>query len=457
MANEEHYSVIKKGVSAWNEWMSLRKVTPDLRGANLRRADLMGANLEGANLRRADLRRAHLTEANLRRADLRRAHLTEANLVGTDLMGADLRGAYLEGTDLMGANFVGANFVGAYLMGANLRRANLEVADLTKANLRRANLMGANLERANLTEANLTEAKLISSRLGWSSLDKSILEKAIFLNVDIDSSRLINTRLQGLIVDQHSISQIPQELQDEYKDTWLVIDSGLDKESIIRSIEFQPQHKEAGMSILGYFGTVLRNKYKDMDVSVAIKQAGLRVTMIIEPPRGKSEAVERTLDDYGLVVTGEMRPEEFYTDQLQVMELKNQLRIAGVQLEYQKELLDFSKDQYGKRIESLEGEVSFLRGHVGDLLKSKILKTQIFFNKMIQQHDDIKNELSILSRKLSNSRPSEKDIQEVKDILLEVRDRDPGLFGTILERLIEFGYGVAGSLWASLIMELLKL
>ena len=145
--------------------------------------------------------------------------------------------------------------------------------------------MGANLERANLTEANLTEAKLISSRLGWSSLDKSILEKAIFLNVDIDSSRLINTRLQGLIVDQHSISQIPQELQDEYKDTWLVIDSGLDKESIIRSIEFQPQHKEAGMSILGYFGTVLRNKYKDMDVSVAIKQAGLRVTMIIEPPR----------------------------------------------------------------------------------------------------------------------------------------------------------------------------
>ncbi len=38
MANEEHYSVIKKGVSAWNEWMSLRKVTPDFEGADLTEA-----------------------------------------------------------------------------------------------------------------------------------------------------------------------------------------------------------------------------------------------------------------------------------------------------------------------------------------------------------------------------------------------------------------------------------
>lgn len=38
--------------------------------ANLRRADLSGANLSEANLRRADLRRADLSEANLRGADL---------------------------------------------------------------------------------------------------------------------------------------------------------------------------------------------------------------------------------------------------------------------------------------------------------------------------------------------------------------------------------------------------
>ncbi len=54
----------------------------DLRGADLEGADLRGADLEGADLRGADLRRAHLEGADLR----------EARLEGADLEGADLSG-----------------------------------------------------------------------------------------------------------------------------------------------------------------------------------------------------------------------------------------------------------------------------------------------------------------------------------------------------------------------------
>ena len=61
--------------------------------ANLRRADL-----RGANLRRADLR-----GANLRGADLWRADLSGANLRGANLWDADLSGAYLRGANLRGA------------------------------------------------------------------------------------------------------------------------------------------------------------------------------------------------------------------------------------------------------------------------------------------------------------------------------------------------------------------
>ncbi|EOX1324977.1 pentapeptide repeat-containing protein [Salmonella enterica] len=59
------------------------------------RANLRDANLCGANLRDADLRGANLCGANLRGADLRGANLCGANLCGANLRDADLRGANL--------------------------------------------------------------------------------------------------------------------------------------------------------------------------------------------------------------------------------------------------------------------------------------------------------------------------------------------------------------------------
>ena len=69
-------------------------------GADLRRADLHGADLREADLRGADLLGANLHEADLHGADLRGADLREADLHGADLHEADLRGADLHGADL---------------------------------------------------------------------------------------------------------------------------------------------------------------------------------------------------------------------------------------------------------------------------------------------------------------------------------------------------------------------
>ncbi|EAQ5954080.1 pentapeptide repeat-containing protein [Salmonella enterica] len=87
--------------------------------ANLRGADLYGANLCDANLRGANLCGANLCDANLRGADL-----YGANLCDTNLRGADLRD-----TNLRGANLCGANLCGADLCDTNLRGADLP--DLT--------------------------------------------------------------------------------------------------------------------------------------------------------------------------------------------------------------------------------------------------------------------------------------------------------------------------------------
>ncbi|EMH0613394.1 pentapeptide repeat-containing protein [Salmonella enterica] len=59
-----------------------------------------------------------------------RANLRDANLCGADLCDANLRDANLRGANLCGADLRGANLRGADLCGANLRGANLCDADL---------------------------------------------------------------------------------------------------------------------------------------------------------------------------------------------------------------------------------------------------------------------------------------------------------------------------------------
>ena len=88
------------------------------------------ADLRDANLRGADLCYANLCDANLRGADLRAADLRGANLRGANLRAADLRGANLRGANLCYANLRGADLCDANLRGADLRAADLRGADL---------------------------------------------------------------------------------------------------------------------------------------------------------------------------------------------------------------------------------------------------------------------------------------------------------------------------------------
>ena len=86
-----------------------------------------------ANLQGRDFSHRYLGQANLR----------EAQLVGANFYMADLREACLVGANLTGANLIGANLAGADLREANLKGANLLVADLHQAILHGANLTGA--------------------------------------------------------------------------------------------------------------------------------------------------------------------------------------------------------------------------------------------------------------------------------------------------------------------------
>jgi hypothetical protein len=85
LVTKEGLMVLTTILEKHKKWLSYEDggECANLRGANLCGADLHGANLRGANLREADLHGANLRGANLREADLH----------GANLRGADLRGA----------------------------------------------------------------------------------------------------------------------------------------------------------------------------------------------------------------------------------------------------------------------------------------------------------------------------------------------------------------------------
>ncbi|RED91328.1 hypothetical protein [Marinoscillum furvescens] len=127
-----------------------------------------------------------------------------------------------------------------------------------------------------------------------------------------------------------------------------------------RCIEFPPEYHQAGLNILNFFGTYLREQYPDEDAKVKIEQDGLHVRLIIEKEDGKSEIIEKALHEYELIVTGKETPEKFTQNDKLVLEIKNELRIAKYRIESQQDIINVQA-----------GQIEKLMGIVGEGLANK--------------------------------------------------------------------------------------
>ena len=204
MADIELVQIVKRGRDAVAEWreanpnrlMDLnagymshaRMPMVDLRGADMRNADFMGAMI-----RRGDLSGSYLNDAHFYRADLREANLSRSLAPGANLRGADLRGANLTGINMDRATLSEANLAGANLTNANLDRANLDRANLTGANLTGASFNGANLSRTNLSGATLSQADFYEAVLNDTGADQAdfhdcIIGYTVFQNCALNTA-----------------------------------------------------------------------------------------------------------------------------------------------------------------------------------------------------------------------------------------------------------------------------
>jgi uncharacterized protein YjbI with pentapeptide repeats len=223
MANDEHVTLLKKGVAAWKAW---RATTAKNKQVALLKNDVAAWNAwreENQDIRRnlnwADLSKTGLAApsgyrlgqsgatrlgelfrdlSRVGRVDLSGANLREADLSGANLCEANLYEAILIGADLHGANLSGANLIGANLREANLATANLSGAYCLMANLGLANLSGTNLSGAGLLMANLTKANLSGANLREADLGGSTLVNADVTDADLTGCRIYGTSAWGL-------------------------------------------------------------------------------------------------------------------------------------------------------------------------------------------------------------------------------------------------------------------
>jgi hypothetical protein len=125
-----------------------------------------------------------------------------------------------------------------------------------------------------------------------------------------------------------------------------------DSEVVIdRCIEFPPEFHQAGLNILNFFGTYIREQYPNENAKVKIEQNGKVVRLIIETSNGKKEIIEKALTEYQLVVTGQKKPEEITQNQNLILELNTELRIAKVRIETQQDIMLVQKGQINKLLE----------------------------------------------------------------------------------------------------------
>jgi uncharacterized protein YjbI with pentapeptide repeats len=192
MANDEHVTILRKGVDAWNTWRRENPdIRPDLSKADFSGRDLRNANLGGARLIGTDLDNADLSGACLIDTDLDTANLSHAVLVGAECSSE---------TDFSGARLVYANFSGLTLNGVRFINANLNRADLSRAHLIEAKFFAAHLLRADLTGADLTGANLVYATLVDTDLRGADLTGCRIHGVSAWGPKLDGAKQQNLVI-----------------------------------------------------------------------------------------------------------------------------------------------------------------------------------------------------------------------------------------------------------------
>lgn len=238
---------------------------------------------------------------------------------------------------------------------------------------------------------------------------------------------------------------------------------------IEKSIEFPPEHYQAGVGILSYFGEVLKAKHPESKSKVRIEQDGSTVRLHILSKNGEKEIIEKTLEEYTLVVADKAKPESLFSDQMQIMALSHKLEMAKMEVRQTQSMLLLSEKMNSNKVRSLEEEVTYMRTHIAKQLESSdhdkktiqnLCNTQgEFINAQIEHQDKIldslvdqacyKSEvvlaLNTIKEKLEIGVLESDEVELTRQISI-VANNAPELLPSLGEALKSTLYGVTGNI-----------
>jgi ATP-dependent Lon protease len=144
------------------------------------------------------------------------------------------------------------------------------------------------------------------------------------------------------------------------------------------------------------------------------------------------EIIERALSEYGRVVTGELQPKNILNDPVAILELKNRLEIAKLELRLKEQAHFTLVGQQQERIVSLENQLSEVRAILGTQLESvrdlshtisHLAKSEVIPHTIEKALRELQSVIV-----LEHSKTNEAILSRTLDT---IRVENPGLFGKI--------------------------
>jgi len=113
----------------------------------------------------------------------------------------------------------------------------------------------------------------------------------------------------------------------------------LTENSVERYIEFPAELYQAGLGILNYFGSYLKQCYPGEKAKVKVEQHEGIIKLVVETLDGRTEVIEKALYEYGTLISGQNVHTNTILNETFILELKNELRIAKLRIEYQQDIM----------------------------------------------------------------------------------------------------------------------
>lgn len=223
-----------------------------------------------------------------------------------------------------------------------------------------------------------------------------------------------------------------------------------------RSITFEPEHIQAGISILSYFGEVIKQKYSNINARVRIERNNNTVTLIVESDAGVIEKIDKTLNKYGDVVTGAAPVSELLDNAIDIERLKMKLELAAMEIRHNQNIINLykhEKELANTRIDKLEIEIKNLHDIIGQSLKdsNKITLSTINLNKL-----SIQSSLKTIEEILNKNLLSKEDQEALIKFINAINNTDQSALSKIHQLFINTIYGITGNTAYDFLIKLIS-